>query len=230
MNKEGYKNVKEVIAKGETAMSPAALEAAANETGAVVLDVRHQSDFAIGHIPRSINIGIDGGFAPWVGALIADVEQPILLVTDEARTEEVITRLSRVGFDNIIGYLKGGIAAWTAAGKDIDMVESITPEEFATRIAKKEWPVFDVRKESEFLSEHVLDAENTPLDDLNEHLAEFPSEGKFFVHCAGGYRSMIASSILKSRGIHNMIEVQGGFDAIKQTDVQVSEFVCPSTL
>lgn len=230
LNKEGYKDIKDVIARGENAMSPAALEAAANETGAVVLDVRHQQEFAKCHIPRSINIGIDGGFAPWVGALIKDVTQPIILVVEEHRIEEVITRLSRVGFDHVIGYLKGGIDAWKAAGKDVDHIESISAEAFAEMEKLSKYPVFDVRKESEYLSEHVLNAENTPLDNLNDYLAAFPAEEKFFIHCAGGYRSMIAASMLKARGIHNMIDVQGGFAAIKHTDIPVSNYVCPSTL
>lgn len=230
LNKEGYQDVQEVIARGETAMSPKAFEVAANETGAVVLDVRDPLTFAAGHIPRSINIGIDGSFAPWVGALIRDIEQPILLVAEADRVSEVITRLSRVGFDHIIGYLEGGLEQWKEAGLETDQIESIKAEEFAKRIAAEEGPVFDVRKKSEFLSEHVLDAENTPLDELNEHLAEFPSEGTFFIHCAGGYRSMIAASILKSRGIHNLVDVMGGFGAIKHTDTKVSDYVCPSTL
>ncbi len=230
LNKEGYEDIQDVLAKGENAMSPAALEAAANETGAVVLDVRHPQEFAQYHIPRSINIGIDGGFAPWVGALIQDVTQPIILVADEKRIEEVITRLSRVGFDNIIGYLKGGVEAWKSAGKEVDSVASISAESFAEMEKTEKYPVFDVRKESEYLSEHVIDAENTPLDNLNDYLAQFPAEGKFFIHCAGGYRSMIASSILKARGIHNMIDVQGGFGAIKETAIPVSAYVCPSTL
>ncbi len=230
LNKEGYKDVQEVLDRGETKMSPAAFEVAANETGAVVLDVRDPLTFGSAHIPRSINIGIDGSFAPWVGALIRDIEQPILLVAEENRIPEVITRLSRVGFDNIIGYLEGGIDAWKDAGKEIDTVESIKGEEFAKRIAAHEGPVFDVRKQSEYLSEHVIDAENTPLDELNDHLAEFPKDGIFFIHCAGGYRSMIAASILKARGIHNLVDVMGGFGAIKHTDAKVSEYVCPSTL
>lgn len=230
LNKEGYKDVADVIERGETGLSPNAFEAAANETEAVVLDVRHQSDFAKGHIPRSIFIGIDGGFAPWVGALIKDIEQPILLVAPKDRLEEVITRLSRVGFDNIIGYLEGGFEAWKWADKEIDTVDTITAAEFGNILEKEEINVFDVRKESEYLSEHVLSAENTPLDFLNEYLSSFSSEGLNYVHCAGGYRSMIANSILKSRGIHNVVDVLGGFGAIKEADVQVSDFVCPTTL
>lgn len=229
LNKEGYDDIDEVLKRGTQALSADAFEVAANETGAVVLDVRHQDDFANGHIPRSIFIGLDGSFAPWVGALIADIKQPILLVTDPDREEEAVTRLSRVGFDNTLGYLKGGFETWKKAAKDYDTVNSIPAEQFKIELAENKQPVFDVRKKSEFLSEHVLDANNTPLDLLNNHLAEFP-EKPFFVHCAGGYRSMIASSILKSRGIHNLIDVKGGFKAIQDAGVPVSEFVCPSTL
>ncbi len=230
LNKEGYENIEDVLKKGENALSPDAFEAAANETGAVVLDVRHQNDFAKGHIPRSIFIGIDGGFAPWVGALIKDIKQPILLVTPEGRLEETITRLSRVGFDNVIGYLKGGFEAWVGSNKETDSVKTISPEEFAEIRNSENIKVVDVRKESEYLSEHVIDAENAPLDEINNHLAVFASNDLNYVHCAGGYRSMIANSILKSRGIHNVIDVQGGFGAIKETSVPVSAYVCPSTL
>jgi glyoxylase-like metal-dependent hydrolase (beta-lactamase superfamily II)/rhodanese-related sulfurtransferase len=229
MNKEGYADIDEVLKKGTRALSPAAFEAAANETGAIVLDVRHQDDFAKGHIPRSIFIGIDGGFAPWVGALIADVQQPLLLITEPGREEETVTRLSRVGFDNTLGYLAGGFDAWKKASMEYDVVNTVTAVEFKSELEKETPAVFDVRKESEFLSEHVTDAVNTPLDFLNDHLAQFPNEKQFFVHCAGGYRSMIAASILKSRGIHNLIDVQGGFKSIQEAGVEVSDFVCPST-
>ena len=229
LNKEGYDDIQEVLNRGTQALSPEAFEAAANETGAVVLDVRDQDAFAIGHVPRSIFIGLDGSFAPWVGALIADIKQPILLVTEPGREEEAVTRLSRVGFDNTLGYLEGGFEAWKKASKEYDVVSSVTALEFKNELSKDNTPVFDVRKESEHSSEHVMDATNTPLDFLNDHLAEFPEE-PFFLHCAGGYRSMIASSILKSRGIHNVIDVKGGFKAIKEAGVTVSEFVCPSTL
>lgn len=230
LNKTGYKDIADVLEAGQNGLTPDEFENAANQTGAVVLDVRHQSDFAQGHIPRSIFIGIDGSFAPWVGALIKDVEQPILLVADEERLEEVITRLSRVGFDHTLGYLKGGFEAWKTAGKEIDQVESITAEDFAQVQKAKAINVVDVRKESEFLSEHIIGAENVPLDDLNQHLDQFSNTETNFIHCAGGYRSMIASSILKSRGIHNLVDVQGGFSAIKNTDINVSAYVCPTTL
>ena len=230
MNREGYDDISEVIERGTIALSPDEFEEAANETAAIVLDVRHQNEFVKGHIPQSIFIGLDGGFAPWVGALIADVKQPILLITPEGREEETVTRLSRVGFDGTTGYLKGGFEAWKKAGKEYDTITSISAEEFKRSEANTHTPVFDVRKESEYLSEHVVDAENTPLDFLNDHMAEFPKEETFYVHCAGGYRSVIAASILKSRGIHNLIDIAGGFGALKEAGVSVSDFVCPTTL
>lgn len=230
LNKEGYEDIQDILKRGTTALSPKAFEAAANETGAIVLDVRHQDDFAKGHIPRSIFIGLDGSFAPWVGALIADVQQPLLLVTPKGLEEEAITRLSRVGFDNTLGYLKGGFQAWKDAAMEYDTVNQVTAEELKKEMATSKKAIFDVRKNSEYLSEHVLDADNTPLDYLNDHLAAFPDNKPFYVHCAGGYRSMIASSILKSRGIHNLIDVKGGFKDIKEAGIPVSEFVCPTTL
>ena len=230
MNKEGYADLDEIIAQGTHALSAEAFEVAANETGAVVLDVRHQNDFAKGHIPRSIFIGLDGGFAPWVGALIADVKQPILLVTPEGREEEAVTRLSRVGFDNTLGYLKGGFEAWQAAKKEVDTITSVEATELKDVLKNKSVAVFDVRKETEYISEHIPTAQNTPLSFLNNHLAEFPAKETFFVHCAGGYRSMIAISILKSRGIHNLVDVAGGFKAIKEAHIEVTDYVCPSTL
>lgn len=215
MNREGYEDVSEVIERGSKALSPAAFEAAANETNAVVLDVRHQDDFEKAHVPSSIFIGIDGGFAPWVGALIADVKQPILLVAEENRVQEVITRLSRVGFDNTIGYLEGGIEAWKTAGKEIDTLRSISVEEYEKGAEGR--LTFDVRKPGEYETEHVTNAANTPLDFINEHLAEFSTEEDNYLHCKSGYRSVIAASILKSRGIHNLVNVLGGFDALKES-------------
>lgn len=230
MNKEGYEDINTVLERGTRALPPKAFEAAANETGAVVLDVRHQDDFAKGHIPRSIFIGLDGSFAPWVGALIADVQQPILLVTPVGMEEEAVTRLSRVGFDGTLGYLEGGFEAWKKASMEYDTVNQVDANELKHVISHEKAPVFDVRKETEYRSEHMLDAHNTPLDFLNDHLSEFPDNKPFYVHCAGGYRSMIASSILKSRGIHNLVDVKGGFKAIQEAGIPVSEFVCPTTL
>lgn len=227
LNKEGYEDFQEVLDRSAQALTADAFEAAANETEAVVLDVRHENDFAKGHIPRSIFIGLDGSFAPWVGALIADVKQPILLVAPEGLEKEAITRLSRVGFDATIGYLKGGFEAWKKASKEYDTVSSISAKTFKEI---NDVPIFDVRKEGEYLSEHILNATNTPLDYINNYLSEFPETEAFYVHCEGGYRSMIAASILKSRGIHNLIEVAGGFEAIKEAGIPTTAYVCPSTL
>ncbi|GGE07237.1 MBL fold metallo-hydrolase [Psychroflexus salis] len=230
MNKEGYESIDTVLNRGLKALNPSEFEAAANETGALVLDVRNETDFAKGHIPSSVFIGLDGNFAPWVGTLIADVKQPILVVAPEGREEETVTRLSRVGFDQTLGVLKGSFEAWKKASKEYDRVNSITSEKFKNIYETNEIPVFDVRKETEYLSERLLNAENTPLDFLNEHLAEFPKTKNFYLHCAGGYRSMIAASMLKKRGIHNLTNIEGGFDKIKELGMQVTDYVCPSTL
>ncbi|MFK7949115.1 MAG: rhodanese-like domain-containing protein [Saprospiraceae bacterium] len=226
LNKEGYADVEVILKKGAKPLSPKAFDLMANELDALVLDVRTQADFAKEHIPNSIFIGLNGGFAPWVGELIIDVQQPILLVVPEGKEEEAVTRLSRIGFDNTLGYLEGGIENWKATGKETDFVQSVPATELETANA----PIFDVRKQSEYLSRHIENVENTPLGNLNDYLATFPKEGNFYVHCAGGYRSMIALSILKSRGYHGGIDVQGGFKAIEKTEIPLTDFVCPSTL
>jgi hydroxyacylglutathione hydrolase len=230
MNKHGYEDSSEVLKRGTKELSPEAFEAIANQTGAIILDVRHQDAFAKGHIPRAIFIGLDGGFAPWVGALIADVKQPLLLITEPGQEQEAVTRLSRVGFDNTLGYLKGGFDAWKKTAREYDTVCSITADTYMQEQKENLNPVFDVRKHTEFLSEHLEDAINTPLDSINEHLKNLPEENIFYIHCAGGYRSMIAASILKSRGIHNIKNIKGGFTALKESGIKISEFVCPSTL
>lgn len=230
MNREGYEDMVDVLERGTTALNPEAFEAVANETDAIVLDVRHQDDFVQGHIPRSIFIGLNGDFAPWVGALIADTKQAILLVAPEGKQEEAITRLSRVGFDGTIGYLEGGFAAWKRTGKEVDVITSLSSDAVKAELEKKKEQLFDVRKEMEYEAEHVKDAHLAPLDFLNNHLAEFPKDGNFYVHCAGGYRSVIAASILKSRGIHNLINIEGGFPALKKSGFEVTNFVCPTTL
>ncbi|MFM1879451.1 MAG: hypothetical protein RLZZ241_2317 [Bacteroidota bacterium] len=230
LNKEGYEHVDTILERGTRPLSPDEFEHMANESGAVILDVRHQDDFAKGHIPRSIFIGLDGSFAPWVGALVADTEQPILLVTPEGREEETVIRLSRVGFDHTLGYLKGGFNSWKQASKEYDTVSPISPVNLKEIMASEAVKVFDVRKESEHLSHHLIGAQNTPLDFLNDYLGEFPKDSAFYLHCAGGYRSMIAASILKSRGIHNLVDITGGFKAIEEAGLPVSDYVCPSTL
>lgn len=229
LNKEGYEDFEAVLKRGAQEFDVNAFEQHAKNTEAIILDVRNQKDFAAGHIPGSIFIGIDGGFAPWVGALIGDIQQPILLVTPVGREEETITRLSRVGFDNTIGMLKGGFSSWEKSGKEIDKVDSISADIFKNNIDENS-PIFDVRKPNEYISEHIPQAKNTSLDFINEHLNEFPEKENFYIHCAGGYRSMIAASILKSRGIHNIIDVQGGFAAIKDTGIEITDYICPSTL
>lgn len=227
LNKEGYKNVENIIEEAK-ALSPSEFEVLAGETGALILDVRHQSDFETGHIPNSIFIGIDGAFAPWVGALILDHKQPILLVTPEGREAETITRLARVGYDNTIGFLKGGFSSWVNAGYEIDQINSITAENLKDVLVSNA-KVFDVRKPGEYSAEHVVNVPSTPLDFMNEHIAEFPDEENFYLFCAGGYRSVIAASILKARGCHNVINVLGGYSAIKNTTIKRSNFNCPST-
>jgi glyoxylase-like metal-dependent hydrolase (beta-lactamase superfamily II)/rhodanese-related sulfurtransferase len=234
LNKEGYENVEDIINEA-VAFDAKTFELVANETEALILDVRHQDDFEKGHIPKSIFIGIDGGFAPWVGALILDIKQPILLITPVGKEEETILRLARVGYDNTLGYLKGGFETWKKSGLEYDIVNSISAEKLDEMLQnfqtdKAKVGVFDVRKPGEFLSEHIENASTTPLDFLNDYIAEFPKEEPFYIHCAGGYRSMIAASILKSRGYHNVINVLGGFTAIIKTGIKTTDYVCPSTL
>ena len=229
LNKEGYQDVEEVIKKSAKPLTLKQFELMANETEAVILDVRHQTDFVKGFIPQSIFIGIDGGFAPWVGALIKDTNQSILLVTPKGREEDTIKRLSRVGFDNVLGYLEGSFNAWEKAGKEIDTLTSVSAHILEDRI-KENVLVFDVRKPGEYDSEHINIAENTPLDFLNDHISEFPIDKEFFLHCAGGYRSVIAASILKARGFHNVIDVAGGYAAIRNTKIERTIAVCPSTI
>ena len=229
MNKEGYDDINNVIERGTRVLSPSEFEEMANETDAIILDVRHQKDFINGHIPRSIFIGIDGGFAPWVGALIGDVEQAILLVAPEGREEETITRLARVGFDNTLGYLKGSFEAWKNEGKEIDSMKSITADEFKL-LLNEDIHVVDVRKDGEYASAHINNAHHISLDYINDHLNELPEDKPFYVHCAGGYRSVIAASILKSRGIHNLVDIAGGFGAIKKVGIPVTDFICPSKI
>jgi rhodanese-related sulfurtransferase len=231
MNIQGYDSIDKVLERGQHALSPAAFEAAANETSALILDTRNVQTFAAGFVPNSINIAIDGSFAPWVGAMIPDIKQEILLVTEEGREEEVITRLARVGYDFTIGYLKGGIAAWKDAGKEFDQIESISVEETLNRAQLGEGEIIDVRKNSEYLSEHIVDVENAPLDFINDSMLKIKKDKTYFVHCASGYRSMIFISTLRARGYENLIDVQGGFKAIKESEkFKLSEYVCPTTL
>lgn len=229
MNKSGYASFDEVLEKGNQPIAVEVFEDVAETTGALILDTRSAADFHKGFIPNVINIGIKGDFAPWVGAMIVDVKQPILLVSDLGTEEEVITRLSRVGFDHVIGFLEGGFKSWENSGREIDTVKRITAEEFADQY-KENSIVIDVRKESEYEAEHVNDAYRRPLADINEWIKSVDDSEHFFVHCAGGYRSMIAASILNSRGIRNFTEIEGGFNKIKEISVPKSNFVCQSKI
>ncbi len=232
MNIQGYESIDDVLARGQHAFTPDEFEVAANETSALILDTRNAQDFAKGFIPNAINIGIDGSFAPWVGAMIPDIKQQILLVTEAGRELEVITRLARVGYDYTIGFLQGGFAAWNEAGKEIDKIRSITAAELAE--IKKGDPktlILDVRKASEYKSEHIKSAINAPLDFINDSMSVIDKNKTYFVHCAGGYRSMIYISILKARGFDHLIDVKGGFTAIKETDkFNTTEYTTPNTL
>lgn len=229
LNKEGYESIDEVIKKGAKALSADNFELVANETDALILDVRHQFEFVKGFIPQSIFIGLGGTFAPWVGALIKDIQQPILLVVEEGKEEETITRLSRVGFDNVLGYLAGGFETWKSSGKEVDTLLSVSAETLEEKINEGAI-VFDVRKPGEYAAEHIENVPSTPLDFLNDHIAEFPTDQDFYLHCAGGYRSVIAASILKARGFHKVIDVAGGYGAIKKTGIKRTDVVsCSST-
>jgi hydroxyacylglutathione hydrolase len=230
MNKMGYESVDKVLSRGLQKLSAEGFEAAANETEALVLDTRDPNVFSKGFIPNAINIGIDGSFAPWVGALILDIKQPILIVAEPGREEEVVTRLARVGYDNTIGYLEGGFATWKKAKKEIDEIENISAAEFSDKYDREKLEVIDVRKPSEFAAEHVEDAKNLALDFINDHMADFDKEKPLYLYCAGGYRSMIASSILKARGWDNIINIEGGWKAIETTGVPRTDYVCPTTL
>jgi len=230
MNIKGYDSLDEVMDRATTAFSPEAFEAAANETGALVLDTRNAEDFAKGFIPNSINIGLEGSFAQWVGEMIPDVKQEILLVTYPDKEEEAITRLSRVGYDNTIGFLKNGFTSWKDHGKDFETINRISVSVLEKELSGEHPLVIDVRKKSEFDSEHVIGAINVPLNQINQNLAQFPKDRTFILHCAGGYRSMIAASILKQRGWDDFVDVKGGFADIAKTAIPKSKYVCPSTL
>lgn len=232
MNIQGYEPISQVIGHGMKALSPAEFEAAAEETGAVVLDTRAPQTYNKGFVPNSINIGIDGSFAVWVGTLVPDVKQEILVIADLGREEEVITRLARVGYDHAIGHLKGGFDAWKDAGKEVDTIQSISANELAVlKESNPELNILDVRKLSEYKSEHIIDAENLPLDVINEQMSQLSKNKTYYVHCAGGYRSMVFISILKARGYDNLIDIAGGFTAIKENGrLPLTNFVCPTTM
>ena len=222
MNKEGYEDINQIINRATNPLSVDEFEKIANQSSAIVLDVRNQKDYVKGHIPRSIFIGLDGGFAPWVGTLLKDVKQKILLVVQKGREKEAITRLSRVGFDQTIGFLKDGFSSWIESGKETDSLTSISAEQFEREIRNKDSFIYDVRKISEYETSRINSSVNTPLGEINNYLNDFPKDNNFYIHCAGGYRSVIAASILKSKGIHNIIDVKGGFKSIKETSILIT--------
>lgn len=228
INIKGYESLDKVISTGTKALTPAEFEVVAEETEALILDTRGKDAFRTAFVPNSIFIGIDGSFAPWVGTLITDIKQPILLVAEDDRVEEVVTRLARVGYDNTIGYLKGGIQAWQEAGKETDTIRSVSVEELSEI---SEATIVDARKNSEFKSEHVQGAINAPLDYINDSMKLIVDDKDHYVHCASGYRSVIFTSILQSRGYRNLVDVKGGFKALKASEkYDITEYVCPSTL
>ncbi len=227
MNKEGYASFDKVLRRGLKALSVEEFESIAEVRDALVLDTRSDKQFCQGFIPNSINIGLGGQFAPWVGALIADVKQPILLVTEFGKENETVTRLSRVGFDVILGYLEGGFESWKDANKEVETVNRIGATDFMSCFDENSF-VIDVRRESGYSTEHLDDAYNKPLEEINDLTDSINLNENFFLHCAGGFRSMIAASILKARGIHNFTEIAGGFTAMKVAGLPCSNFVCQS--
>lgn len=230
MNIQGYDSIQDVLKRGQHALTPAAFEAAANETGALILDTRKPEEFAKGFVPNSVNIGIDGNFAPWVGAMIPDIKQQILIITEPGREEEVVTRLARVGYDYCIGFLEGGFEAWQRSGQEVDMIQQVDVNQLQGLFAQGA-NVLDVRKKSEYHSEHVVDAENAPLDFINDSMQQINKDKTYYVHCAGGYRSMIFISTLRARGYDNLVDIKGGFKAIKESEkFKVTDYVCPTTL
>ncbi|MFC1223821.1 rhodanese-like domain-containing protein [Pedobacter sp. BG31] len=228
INKGGVESIDDIYEKGLNALNPQQFEDLANQTGAVMLDTRDPQVFAKGFIPNSINIGLNGQFAPWVGALISDLQQPILLITDQGKEQETITRLTRVGYDNTIGYLDGSFERWIDAGKEIDTIETISADAFEAAASNGEITALDVRKPGEYEAEHLEFTLSRPLDFINDWTGEIDHKATYYIHCAGGYRSMIAASILKSRGVENVIDVAGGYGAIKNTGLKRTDFSCPS--
>ena len=232
MNKAGYESFDKVLEKGAVPLSPQEFEEIVESQEALMLDTRAQIDFAKEHIPNSINIGIDGSFAPWVGALITDIKQPIVLIVEEGRGEEVVTRLSRVGYDNTLGFLEGGINTWKGAGMEVDSIESITPDEFSKRFKAGEVKnLLDVRKPTEYLAHSIIGSKNVPLDYINNNMNRLDKDEKYYIHCAGGYRSMITSSILQARGFRNIVDIQKGFEGIEeQGTIPLTDYVCPTSM
>jgi glyoxylase-like metal-dependent hydrolase (beta-lactamase superfamily II)/rhodanese-related sulfurtransferase len=230
MNKKGVSSLEGVVQHSLKPLSVEAFTVLMEDESVLLLDVRGPQVFCKGFVPGSVNIGLKGDFAPWVGTLITDMKQRIALVTEPGQEEEAITRLARVGYDGVVGYLEGGFEAWDKSGNEIDQIESISAEVFAELASDKKVNTIDVRKPTEFQAEHLEIGISAPLHELNSHMSAFKTGENNYIHCAGGYRSMIAASILKSRGIHNVIDIAGGYNAISKTALPKTNFVCPSTL
>ena len=232
MNKNGYASIDEVIASGTRPFTAEEFLIVWDSTNALVLDTRSKDIFPKAFIPGSVFIGIEDKFAPWAGALIHDMQQPILIIADEGREEEVVIRLARVGYDNTLGYLKGGVTAWKNAGNEIDKIEEITAAhlEELYNLNPNSFHILDVRKESEFNAQHLVAAVNFPLDFINKNMSSMNKSSKYYVHCAGGYRSLIASSILKSRGFHKVVNIIGGFKALSETSIAKTSYTAPKTM
>jgi len=230
MNKKGYESFENVFNNGMRTLNVTEFEAAAETSGALILDTRDSVDFYKGFVPQSINIGIKGDFAPWVGALVADVKQPILLITELGMEAETVTRLSRVGFDSLLGHLEGGFGAWLESGNEVDTVDRITAQQFADAVDTENDKVIDIRRETEYAAEHVENAFSKPLAHINEWVKDINPAEHFFMHCAGGYRSMIAASILQARGYRNFTEIEGGFKSISETEIPRTTYICQSKI
>ena len=228
----GMDSIDDIIRKGKNPLTAKEFEAIWESADALVLDTRKKEEFAAGHIPGSVFIGVDDSFAPWVGTLITDLKQPILFVADEGREEEVIVRLARVGYDHTIGYLNGGLAAWKEAGYATEVIKEISPEDFATlyEMDHKHTNLLDARRKSEYDSEHLEGAENFPLDFINQNMAQLDRHKKYFIHCAGGYRSLIMCSILKSRGFDHLVNIRGGYKVLSQTGLAKTKYTAPKTM
>jgi hydroxyacylglutathione hydrolase len=230
MNIKGYESIDDVVKQGTTPLSVAEFETIVEEKDAVIIDTRKETDFVKGFVPNSIFIGVDGSFATWVGTILQDVATPIVFIADEGREEEVAIRMARIGFDNNFGYLKGGVEAWKAAGKELDSIESVTPEEFYSR-RTEDTAILDVRKESEYNSQHLIGAENTPLDYFKDQLPKINTDTPYYIHCLGGYRSVIFGSLLKQNGYNNFINIEQGFEGLEKLNkFEMTEYVCPTTM
>jgi hydroxyacylglutathione hydrolase len=231
MNIKGYDSIDDVRDRALKGLSASEFKSASDVDGVVILDTRSAADYAAGHVPGSVNVGVEGSFASWVGTVIPDVKTSIVFVADEGTEDEVVTRLSRVGFDNVNGYLKGGISSWASEGYPVGKVEQVDAEQLIELINKGEKNVIDVRRASEYGSEHIVDVENLPLDYWKDALTAMDKDEKYYVHCAGGYRSMVFISLMKKEGFMNLVDVKGGFSAIKATGkAQITDYVCPTTL